>query len=298
MKKIIIKSIPYLIVFVFINVICYNTSGFYEQEQKYTERIETTLNNQSEVIFLGDSHVETIKLLDLSDNIGNLAFGGDGINEMYIKVLNMIKYNKNLKYVFIATEPQIFNNTLSSNSSFLNKYVFQVNDQLNVYKKSKLDLIAEQLPLFNDNYLKFILNRFYLIFKPGKDAITKEWHKLSDSARKEIAENTGKLDHKSIMTNDDYLDVYKKTIELCKANNIKVFGIRFPVSKHYLKECKIEDLVKVDRFIQDLNLDNHFDYSKIILAPEYFRDEDHLNLIGVKKLSKIILEDTDIDLTN
>ncbi|MDO5980483.1 hypothetical protein [Flavivirga spongiicola] len=300
MKKIIIKSVPYIIVFLLINVVFYQTSDFYKQERKYVKRIETVINNQSEVIFLGDSHVETIKLLDLSDNIGNLAFGGDGINEMYIKVLNMLEYNKNLKYIFIATEPQIFNNTLSSNSTFLNKYISQVDDELEVYKKSKLDLISERIPLFNDSFLRFALNRVYTYFKPdnvdkNKD---KDWSKLTDSERKEIAINTGKLDHNSIMTNNDYLETYKKIISLCKTHNIKVFGVRFPVSQHYINQCKEEESLKVDSFIQSLNLHKHFDYSTRITVPEYFHDEDHLNLKGVEKLSEIIFENTNVKLTN
>ena len=136
MKSIFIKLTPYIIVFIIVNIYSFKTSDFFKQEKKYIERIDSVLDSQSEIVFLGDSHVETIKLLNLSNNLGNLAFGADGVYEMYIKVLSMIKYNKNLKYVFIATEPQIFNNSSSSNSTFLNKYLLKLDDTLNVYNKS------------------------------------------------------------------------------------------------------------------------------------------------------------------
>ena len=186
MRKILIKLTPYLVAFIVINFIFYKTSGFYKQERKYIERIESAINAKSEVVFLGDSHVETIKRLDLSENIGNLAFGA-------VKALTMLKYNENLKYVFIATEPQIFNSSLSSNSTFLNKYLLKINDSLNVYNKSKLNLITERIPLSNDSYLKFVLNKIYLNFKLDMGSDDREWAKLTDSERIEIASKSAFL---------------------------------------------------------------------------------------------------------
>jgi len=81
MKHIFIKIIPYLVVFALINVLLYKTSGFYTQEGEYIERVESSINAQSETIFLGDSHVETIKLLNLSNRVGNPAYGADGITD-------------------------------------------------------------------------------------------------------------------------------------------------------------------------------------------------------------------------
>lgn len=298
MKHFFLKLIPYLVVFIAINFICLKTSGYYKQEHKYLERIDSTINSESEIIFLGDSHVETIKLLDLSDNVGNLAFGADGIYEMYLKVLIMIKFNKNLKHVFIATEPQTFNNTASPNSTFLNKYLLKVDDTLNVYNKTKLNLITEKVPLFNDSYINYALDGFYSSFKPDKTKTKKNWSILTDLQRTEIATKTGISDHTSVMTNTEFSKVYSEIINLCKTNKIKVIGIRFPVNKNYINQCKIEELEKVDSFIKALNLDLNLDYSTRIKNPIYFDDEDHLNEKGIEKLSKIIFEDTNIKTTN
>tara|TARA_R100001369_G_scaffold92624_1_gene138801 strand:+ start:861 stop:1760 length:900 start_codon:yes stop_codon:yes gene_type:complete len=298
MKHFILKVIPYLVVFIAINAICLKTSGFYKQQHKYLERIDSSINSKSEIIFLGDSHVETIKLLDLSDNVGNLAFGADGIYEMYIKVLIMIKFNKSLKHVFIATEPQTFNNTTSPNSTFLNKYLLKVDDTLNVYNKTKLNLITEKAPLFNDSYINYVLDGFYSYFKPGKNKTKKNWATLTDLQRTEIATKTGVSDHTSVMTNTEFSKVYREIINLCKTNKINVIGIRFPVNENYINQCKKAELEKVDSFIKELNLDLNLDYSTRIKNPKYFDDEDHLNEKGIDKLSKIIFEDTNIKITN
>lgn len=294
MKHIFIKLIPYIIVFTAINFILLKTSGFYKQEQKYLERIDNSIDSKSEIIFLGDSHVETIKLLNLNDNVGNLAFGADGIYEMYIKTLAMIKYNKNLKYVFIATEPQTFNNTSSPNSTFLNKYLIKIDDTLNVYNKSKLNLITEEVPLFNDSYISYVLNELYNSFKAGEDETKRNWSKLTDTERTEIATNTGLSDHNSVMTNDSFTEVYKEIINLCRANDIKVIGVRFPVNENYINQCKPEELKKVDSLIESLHLDLNLDYSTRIKNPNYFDDEDHLNKQGIELLSQIIFDETNI----
>lgn len=298
MKSIIIKTLPYLIAFFVINVIFYKSSRFYKQERKYIDRIEHSINVKSNVIFLGDSHLETIELLDLSENIGNLAFGADGIKEMYIKVLTMINYNPNLEYVFITTEPQIFNNSVSSNSTFLNKYLIKLDDTINIYKKSKLNIITEKIPLFNDNFLDYILNNIYSSLRSKQNVRTKEWSDLTKIQRTEIATQTGKQDHVSIMTNQDQLEIYWAIINICKFNNLKVVGIRFPVNEHYIDQCEKEDIKRVDKFIEDLNLDYHLDYLTEFANPEYFNDADHLNKEGLKKLSEIIFRDTNIKLTN
>jgi hypothetical protein len=300
MKSILIKLTPYAISFLIINFICFKTSNFFVQENKYLRKIDSVISSNNEIIFLGDSHVETIKLLDLSMNVGNLAFGGDGINEMYIKTLLMDRYNKNLKYVFISTEPQIFNNSLSSNSTFLNKYLLKLKDYKNVYSKSKLDLIIETVPLFNDSYIKYFLNKIYLYIKMESDENkhSNTWSEIPSEVRFKTAKSAGKIDHNSIMDNKKDLEIFKIIIDIYKSNNIKIIGIRFPVDKNYLSQCSQKDLVKVNNFIYSLNLNYNLDYSQEIQNPIYFNDADHLNNNGIEKLSKLIFKDTGIKIAN
>ncbi|MEW4924500.1 hypothetical protein [Algibacter sp. 2305UL17-15] len=297
MKSILIKITPYLIVFFAINIFIYKTSHFYKQEHKYLNRIDSVINSKPKVVFLGDSHSESIRHLNLSENIGNLAFGADGIKEMYIKTLIMDKYNPELECVFITTEPQMFNNSISSNSTFLNKYLLKLNDPKDIYDKSKLNLITEKIPLFNDDYLRYFLNATYAKFRNiEKNKAPIEWSKASDLEKEEIASNTGVTDHNSIMKNVEDLEIYKEIVTKLKLKNIKVIGIRFPVNKHYLNQCNTEDLDKVNRFIDDLNLDYNLDYSLKINNDSYFENEDHLNKTGMEKLSQLIYNDTGIKL--
>lgn len=301
MKTILIKVIPYIVVFVAINIFIYNTSHFYKQETKYLNRIESSINSSSTIAFLGDSHSESIKHLNLSDKVGNLAFGADGIKEMYIKTLILDKYFKDLKYVFISTEPQMFNNSISSNSTFLNKYLLRLEDPKHIYNKTKLNLITEEVPLFNDNYLRYFLNSCYSKILNDSDdkntGKTTEWSQLPEDLRKNMAIETGKTDHVSIMSNNEDLNIYKEIIKILKSKNVTVIGVRFPVNKHYLNQCDQKDQQKVNEFIKSLNLDANLDYSFKITEPLFFENEDHLNAEGMRKLALMIENDTGVKLT-
>jgi hypothetical protein len=296
MKNILIKTIPYLIAFVAINILVYKTSHFYKQEHKYSKQIDSIIISKPKVIFLGDSHSEAIKLLNLSRSIGNLAFGADGIKEMYIKTLIMDKYNPDLKFVFISTEPQMFNNGISSNNTFLNKYLLKINDSKDIYNKSTLNLITENIPFLNDNYLRYFLNTTYSNIRNIDKIKPLEWSMASNSEKVKIASNTGKTDHNAIMTNTEDLEIYKEIVNKLKLNNVKIVGIRFPVSTHYINQCDKTDLEKVNHFINDLDLDYNLDYSYKLNNTSYFENEDHLNKTGMEQLSKLIFMDTGINL--
>lgn len=297
MKSIIIKTLPYLTVFLLLNVFVYKTSRFYDQQRKYLNRIENVINVKPKVVFLGDSHVESIHLLDLPENIGNLAFGADGIKEMFIKTLILAEYNTDLECVFICTEPQMFNTSVSSNSTFLNRYLLQLSNYKEVYNKSTLNLMTEKIPFFNDDYLRYFLKSTYTKIRNSDDNANKrEWSDASEIEKQNMAAISGVADHKALMTNNDELEIYKEMVETLQKMNIKVIGIRFPVNKHYISQCKEEDLRKVNRFITDLNLDQNLDYTLKINNSDNFINEDHLNKYGMLKLSKLIYQDTGIKL--
>jgi hypothetical protein len=301
MKSFLLKLLPYLLAFIVINLNIYNNSHFYKQKERYTTQIDSIINNKPKTIFLGDSHPKTVELLNLSNNVGNMAFGADGINEMYIKTLILDKYNEDLECVFITTEAQIFNNSISSNSTFLNKYLLEINAPKEIYNKSTLNLITEHIPLFNDNYLRYFLNSTYFKLRNGLNKKNdenegKKWSELSDLKRKNNAIQTGKQDHTGIMTSNKDLETYKDIIKKLKSKNIKIIGIRFPVSPHYLAQCNKEDLYKVNNFVNSIEYDYFLDYSSSLEDKSFYKNEDHLNRRGMIELSNLIFKDTGIKL--
>lgn len=297
MKRIFKKAIPYVIVFIVINVILKMTSNFYTQEKRYRSRIESSIDQHNKIIFLGDSHAETIHHINADKRYGNLAFGADGIKEMYIKSLIALEYIPNIEYVFICTEPQMFNSSISPNSVFLNPFLSKIEDSLNVYDKSKLDLLVEKVPLFNDNYLKFINNKVFNDLRSiGQAEDDVNWPDLSDVEKSAIASKMGKVDHTGILLNDQDVLIFKKMVGNFKKKGVKTIGIRYPVHENYINQCDENDLKKVDKLIEQLRLDYNLDYSVELKNPKLFKDADHLNKEGVQRLTELIKKDTGIDL--
>ena len=147
------KQIPSLLIFIFIfigiNIVSIKTSNFYNQKRDYTNYIEKAFKSKPNIIILGDSHIGSIKQLQLDYKISNLAYGADGIKEMYVKTKILLENDNKLKCAIISTEPQIFNKSNSPNSGFLNKYLSQKTNTLSVYNKNRLDLLIDKIPLFN-----------------------------------------------------------------------------------------------------------------------------------------------------
>lgn len=296
MKSILLKSIPFVIAFILLNVLFLNYSGFYKQQDEYVERIENVIKNQSATIFLGDSHTESIKLLDLPNNVGNLAYGADGIKEMYSKVLIMLETNKNVKTIFITVEPQMFNNSVSPNNTFLNRYLINVNDSLDVYGKSKLNILTERIPLFNDGFIKYFVNQVFDKFKSTPKKNTKNWSELTKEEQSQMALKMGALDHIGIMSRESDLEVFKEIVRICDEKGIKLIGTHFPVSKDYIGQCAPKDINKVYDFLDEMQLDQILDYTYSFQDQVYYRDQDHLNKEGMTILANYIYKDTGINI--
>ncbi len=298
MKTIFLKIIPFALLFIVLNVLFLNYNSFYKQQSEYVERIDKAIENQPEVIFLGDSHTESIKLLELSDNVGNLAYGADGIKEMYSKILIMLELNKNLKHIFITVEPQMFNSSVSPNTSFLNKYLINVDDELDVYSKSKLNFLSERIPLFNDDFLTYLLGQVYGSFKPEAPKSDKKWTEFTPEEQYEMGATMGKIDHLGIMSRKQDLEVFKEIVAICKSRDIQLIGTHFPVNDSYINQADPEDIKKVYAFLEEQNLDKVLDYTHRFKDQKYYRDQDHLTKDGMMILAQYILEDTGIDILN
>ena len=100
------------------------------------------------------------------------------------------------------------------------------------------------------------------------------------------------------MTSNKDLDTYKDIIKMLKSKNIKIIGIRFPVSPYYLAQCNKEDLNKVNNFVNAIDYDYFLDYSNALNNDSFYKNEDHLNRKGMTELSKLIYKDTGVKLVD
>ena len=297
MRKIIINSVVFLLIFICWNIYLKNTSSFYTQEKEYQKNIDLSLASKSEIILLGDSHLASLKKVTLNKAIGNLAYGADGIKEMYAKSLIEIRNNPELKYVFLSTEPQMFNAGNSPNGTFLDKYIFDLKEARQLYDKNRLEVTTDYVPLFNNDYLNFFRNKLYTTLKGTTvDTEQKAWENLTTKEKNEMSEKLGISDHASIMEQPQDTIYFKKMMGLFKEHNIKVISIKFPVTSKYIGQCSRDDVAKVNRFLSKFDFYAQLDYTHSIDSLNFFEDPDHLGKKGVEKIAHTIENDTELSI--
>jgi len=293
MRKIIINCILFLLLFGGWNIYLKNTSSFYLQENAYQKSIDSVLDSKSKIVLLGDSHLASLKKSNLNNEVGNLAYGADGYKEIYAKVLILLKNNPNLEYVFLSTEPQMFNASTSPNGTFLNKYALHSKTIRSLYGKNKLDIVTDNVPLFNNDYLNFFRNKLYNKLKGTKGANQEEnWKEATIERKTEISKNLGNSDHAAIMGNPKDTIYFKEMMTEFKNRGVKVISIRFPVTSNYIGQCSGQDEDKVNQFLSHFEFYKNLDYSNTIKSIELFEDPDHLNKQGVLKITAHIESDT------
>lgn len=297
MKKILINSAIFLFIFSCWNIYLKNSSYFFKQEREYQENIDLSLSKESKILLLGDSHLASLKKVDLNPVIGNLAYGADGIKEMYAKALIIVEQNPNLEYVFISTEPQMFNAGNSPNGTFLDKYMLNSYEARELYNKNKLDVICDHVPLFNNDYLNYFRNKVYSLVKgstePNKE---KTWGELSNEEKNLLSSNLGKSDHAAIMTQAIDTVYFRKMFKLFEYHKIKVVGIRFPVTPKYMEQCSPENIEKVGHFLDSFNFYKQLDYTHSIDSLDFFEDPDHMKARGVERIAKAIQRETGLSI--
>lgn len=164
------------------------------------------------------------------------------------------------KVSLYSSSPTFFNNYIedrfnpSKNKSSINKYGFTLNDKTGIFYKEKFDSL-----------------------------------KICDLADKRLNRRHWKISIQNYNANTIKI---KEVINFCKSNKIKVVLLRMPVYATYKKRYNIEKLnrnllflkklIKKDE-VELLSFENDTDFHL-----KDFKDDDHLNEFGAKKLCKKI----------
>lgn len=260
--------------------------------------MDAALTNRVETILLGDSHMQSLRDAALASDVGNLAFGADGITEMYAKALIMEHANSNLKRVLISMEPQMFNKSKSPNGGFLNKYMFDNPEVRVLYNRSILDLVVDWVPLFNNSYIEFLRNQALYAFRGmfSADNNGRSWENLTDAEKTNIAIGAGKNDHGNLFEIPGDTIQYRKLVELLQKNKVDTFGVNFPVTHSYFSQLQPEDLKHTRDFITSLSLNMEADYTLLFDNLDAFKDPDHLTAEYVKKFADRLEADLEVSL--
>ena len=245
----------------------------------------------SRVIFMGDSHMQAaLNPEDWKGSI-NMAQSAEPYVLTYWKLKEFIKYNK-IDTVFLSLS---YHNL----SGFNDLKFSHPRWSAEMFKRSYL---MPELKTFNEipiDYSTFyrVLWKQYCVF-PKKKHINYLGnftpHKKTDFSRVPLALTrhfkNDKVNYNFSEVNIGYLN---KIIALADSNNVKLIVICPPLHKVYTDEVPqkfiygFNDLVKKTKAKGVIVLN----YGNLSLNDKYFKDGDHLNLEGSKKLYDEIRKD-------
>ncbi|RPJ09177.1 MAG: hypothetical protein EHM28_02290 [Spirochaetaceae bacterium] len=122
------------------------------------------------------------------------------------------------------------------------------------------------------------------------------WHELTQADKNSITLERLKIQFPSAIPSTEMLSEFEKIISYCRENNIKVIGIKFPLSDTYISLLQKTGFVfsQVDAVIKNTDLiifQYTFMFSKEIENDRFFENMDHLNTIGGHILSERIVRD-------
>jgi hypothetical protein len=267
-----------------------------------------------EYIALGDSH--PAYNLDIEDDrFFNFSYPSENTHKMFIKFKYYLYRGLHPKVVLLQADYHLFSIYRAEFKDYERYFLFfeqQDVDDINAlhlnmaYKKEKrIGKLLYQFqnayaPEIHNTFIKYILNgmiienRFQLT-ENGTILTDEGWKdllpaKAQQSARKRIRKHFP--DQKEPVY--PYLvHYYERLIRLCKAHNIRVILIRYPLSRPYFAHLdqKIQDeLNAYYHRIQARYQISLWDFSDLIKEKEFFANPDHLNYEGAKFFGRLIAQ--------
>lgn len=302
------KCSIFAIPFIPLNIYLYSTSEYYEKQESYHATIENFfLSPNVKNLIIGDSHPGTLTNDMLNEETYNIAFGGDGLKENYLKLKYVLNQPNQVEHLFLTADAQMFGarRVQSSNYAFLNKYVLDMGEY-DVYGHNAVSILADMVPLFSDSYIDF-LNKQLSDNVSGQvktrnlytqlRADHSMWStQIPAEQRLEFAQKTGISDHRGVLEDSIQVSYYHKMVELCKEKGVKIIGVKYPAMQEYLAGLPTDKQSKLDSLFSEVGFYAMLDYRNFSQDPRLFKNEDHVNDDGARLLIKEMERDTGLNL--
>jgi hypothetical protein len=126
------------------------------------------------------------------------------------------------------------------------------------------------------------------MIKPKKENQLADWKALSEKEKVKNSDIRVKSqflsDKPSVKLQHTLIDI----INYCNVHKITLIGIKFPLTAEYIKS-KNKQSYNADKLLESKNI-KVYDFTDVFLSKsEYFSNQDHLNELGGKKFSEILL---------
>jgi len=271
--------------------------------QKYRKKLP---NNILDYAFFGDSHAGNGVNPEFIDNSYNFATSAEDYTETYYKIKKIIKEGVVMKNIILEIDLHTFSDRIRTPEELFN--------ELNYYKnfvsyKNISRLREENIAkiFLKSNFLIIGKGEEFMFYLRGKMKLTEiklgwttvegDFSLKTEEAKRKIV--IGHFNYPPNLFEERSFNYFLKILELANENNMKIYFIKYPLSKEYDNKIRkngispelfYEELFsRINNVIPDYGL---LDYYNVFFDhPEYFRDVHHLNYIGSKIFSEKIQKD-------
>jgi hypothetical protein len=284
-----------VLLFAAANVYTYQTSGFFQREQKYAQQVSALATHTSvRVVFAGDSHFG----VPLNDYLnGNpagpaysIAYGGDSFRECFAKVRRVLETTPTIDTLILTADPHMFGRgrVESSNRSFADRYFIAAWDRSGV-QHNLWSAMLQQVPLFNEDFLQYFRKDLGVLLshsaphaRAAGDPLA--WSRLTEAERMKYAVETGQGDHDGVAAVEQPFVWYTRILDLAHARHVRVVGVRFPVHPGYSSQVPAAKVAAIDSFLLSHGVAQIIDLRDALSDPRQFEDEDHVNENGAARV--------------
>lgn len=235
---------------------------------------------------LSDSHGHSLGKMTERYGIKNLSTPSDSYVDMYRK-LTYISGKQDVAKIYLSCGDRLFtiyrdHSNNHERSSFLMKKS-DYNNTLTFLKDQFIDRFFIYPTSKQHSFFTSVLLRKLRLNKPWREV---EWSELNSSDRmREASKRVNQFSFNTISQNQ--LSHFHKILTFCREKKIECVLVKFPVTREF-REC--ENYIDFD-LCKTLSIDtlNILDYNSLYFhEDEYFKDQDHLNVLGAREFSKVL----------
>ncbi len=320
-KEFLLKLLLFaLIFFLIFQAISYYYQKRIAKQNNFNLQIKkfSDLKNKIILLFLGDSHTaRAIKHQFLPDNYYNLGYSGENYHEMFIKLKWAVDQQPAIKYVVLPSEYYAFTKFRANNNHILRSLrLASPKTVRKIYSLSKFKIYEYQLKfqypliapqkreIFARVFMKDILGLLTgKIFNKTKKinefnnivyTKSKNWSELPPGKRKKKAKKRVRLHFAKPLITPELIKSYRAMLSFCHKNDIKIIFIKYPLAVEYQSAMYKHSLQQVKEIFNKNSVSARLNYIHIFDKQQrLFWDQDHLNVEGSKKFSKIIAKRLD-----
>ncbi|MCH7406162.1 hypothetical protein [Belliella aquatica] len=242
---------------------------------------------------LADSH--GVPIGDFSEKYDVHNFSGQ--SDSYLDMERKLKYlirNSKVSTIYISVDDHTLSPT-RENQNNLDRSAFYTSkeDYSNYFDFINDKYLKYYLIFLNDRYSlvikNFIQEELFTFSKWGGRISRKQWEDLPIEVQKEKSRSRFKNYFEKPIASEKMITALQRIISTCKSNNIKLIGVRFPVSKVYFAMLEKNSYHADSLFLKNNILVFDFD-NRLIEVDSLFRDMDHLDREGGEVFSNILFD--------